>query len=101
MIKEKSTVHYYLVHLEKLPVKLQQKVYSSFSNAGLQWFVKFTYSYGDWNKKQYEQSPEENVHFVNVSRVQSDGMLSFSLYILESKEVVWHLWRAGHLTGPL
>ena len=27
--------------------------------------------------------PEEDVHFVNVSWVQSDGMLSFCLHILE------------------
>lgn len=47
------------------------------------------------------QLPEEYVHSVDVSGVQSNGMLRLCLYILESQEVIWHLWRACHLAGPL
>ena len=46
-------------------------------------------------------SPEENVHFVDVAGVQSDWMIGFRVNILEGEEVVWHLWRPGHLTGSL
>ena len=36
-----------------------------------------------------------------VARIQPDGVGDFSVDVLESKEVVWHLGWSGHLCGPV
>lgn len=38
---------------------------------------------------------------VDISAEQSDGMGGLSADVLEAEEVVGHLRRPGHLTGPL
>lgn len=38
---------------------------------------------------------------INVSTEESDGMSSFSGYVLETKKVIWHLRGPSHLTGPV
>ena len=45
--------------------------------------------------------PEEDVNLVDITRVEADGMRSFSGDILEGEEVVGHLRGTSHLTGAL
>lgn len=46
-------------------------------------------------------SPEEDVYAVDVAAVQSDRVSGLGSGVLETEEVVGHLWRAGHLTGAV
>ena len=46
-------------------------------------------------------SPEEDVYAVDVTTVEADGMSALCGRVLEAEEVIGHLGRAGHLTGPV
>ena len=45
--------------------------------------------------------PEEDMHPIDISRVESNGMTGLSAHILKRQEVVGQLGRAGHFTGSL
>lgn len=48
-----------------------------------------------------EISPEEDVNPVNVSAEEANGMGHLRGNVLETEEVIWHLGRPSHFTGPV
>lgn len=48
-----------------------------------------------------KSQPEEDVDAINVAAVQSDWMSRLCGSVLETEEVIGHLWWSSHFTGTV